>query len=79
MLRGTADRTVTYLAVVMLWMPPKLVCSLSERECIKDMLKAKDAVSGRSSPVLEVGTTTTRGSIIHGALLAEECSRAGLL
>lgn len=52
MLRGTADRTVTYLAVVMLWMPPKLVCSLSEREWIKDMLKAKDAVSGRSSPVL---------------------------
>lgn len=40
MLRGTADRTVTYLAVVMLWMSLKLVSSLSERECIKDMLKA---------------------------------------
>lgn len=39
MLRGTADRTVTYLAVVVLWMSPKLVCWLSERECVKDMLK----------------------------------------
>lgn len=40
MLHGTADRTVTYLAVIMLWMSPKPVCWLSERECIKDMLKA---------------------------------------
>lgn len=40
MLRGTADRTATYLAVIMLWMSPKLVCWLTEREFIKDMLKA---------------------------------------
>lgn len=40
MVRGTADRTVTYFAVIMLWMSPKLVCWLSERGCIKDMLKA---------------------------------------
>lgn len=70
MLCGATDKTATSLAVIMLWMLPKLVCWLSEYECIKNMLESPGthslAARGRC---WEVETTTARGSYMARYLL----------